>query len=98
MLMPLMMSMYATNLGYESVGSMFGAHQAQMGLANQMTGGESQAQVASVAAQEKAILFSGISAKSNYLASVAMQGGADNLRKKNEEQKAQMQANGVLFF
>lgn len=98
MVMPLMMSMYATNLGYDSVGTMFGANQTQMKMANEMTGGESQSQVASVAAQEKAILFSGISARNNYLASVASQGGADNLRKKNEEQKARMQASGVLFF
>lgn len=98
MVMPLMMSMYATNLGYDSAATMFGANQARMDLANNVTGYESQGQVASLAAQDKALMFAGMNARMNYEVSQAMQSGADTLRKKNQEQKERMLANGAIFF
>lgn len=98
MVMPLMMSMYATNLSSDSAATMFGANQSRMDLAGGMTGGESQGQIASVAAQDKALMFAGNNARMHYEVAQAMQQGADNLRRKNQEQKERMLANGAVFF
>ncbi len=98
MVMPLIMSMYATNLGYDSAANMFGANQARLDLANGGTGYESQAGVASLAAQDKALKFAGIQAQTNYQVAMALQDSAQNLRRKNQEQKERMLANGAIFF
>jgi hypothetical protein len=97
MFMPMLMSMQATNLAYSSAGLMFGANQARMGLANGVTGNESQAEVASLAAQDKALTFQGIQAQTNYQVSQAMLESAQNLKKKNQEQKERLMANGAIF-
>jgi len=98
MVMPLIMSMYATSLGYDSAATIFGANQTSMGLANGVTGYESQSEVASLAAQDKALKFAGIQAQTNYQVAMALQDSAQNLRRKNQEQKERMLANGAIFF
>jgi hypothetical protein len=95
--MPMMMSMAATNLAYNSAGLMFGANQARMGLANSATGMESQGDIASLAAQDKALSLQGIQAQTNYLVSQAMQEGAQNLKKKHQELDERLRANGAVF-
>lgn len=98
MVMPLAMSLFATNLAYDSAGVMFGANQARMGLADSVTGGESPASAASLQAQDKALTLQGIQAQTNYQVALAMQEAAQNLQKKNEEQRIRMIQNGALFF
>jgi hypothetical protein len=98
MVMPLIMSMQATNWAYDGAGGMFNGHQEIMGSANKATGYESQSDIASMAAQEKAIRFSGIQAYAHYKAGIALQGAAEEMRRQNREQKERMQANGALFF
>ncbi len=98
MITPLAMSMFATNLAYNSAGTLFGANQARMDLANSATGGESMSDVASLQAQDKALSLQGAMAQTNYLVSQAMLEGAQSLRKKNQEQRERMLQNGALFF
>lgn len=96
-MMPFISSMYATNLSY-STGTKFGIDQTQMAMADGVTGGESQSEVASLAAQDKALMFAGNYARLNYEVSQAMQKAADEQRKKDREQRDRMLANNVLFF
>jgi hypothetical protein len=98
MVMPLITSMFATNLGYNSVATQFGANQSRTALANSVTGGESLGETASLASQDKALTLQGIQAQTNYQVALAMQEGAANLRKKNQEQRERMLQNGSIFF
>jgi hypothetical protein len=98
MLMPFIMSSYATNLAYTGAGNAMMANQARMDLANGVTGYESQGAVASLAAQDKALRFASAYSGIQYQVAQAMQKQADELRKKNNEQRERMLANGVLFF
>jgi hypothetical protein len=93
MLMPLIMSLQATELADDSEGAMFGANEARMGLAN----GESPTGIASLAQQDKAIELQGVQAKTNYQVAQVMFGNANRLRKKDQELTERMRRNGALF-
>ncbi len=98
MIMPLIMSMYGTALANNSAARMFNVMDAQMGLANSVTGSESPAQVARLAQTDKALQFAGIAAKANYEAALAMQDSAAVMMKRDREQRDRMLQNGVVFF
>lgn len=98
MLMPLMMSLFATNLAHSGATGMFGVNQSRLALANGVTGNESQGDIASLAAQDKALTLQGIQAKTQYEVAQALQDTATRMKKKNEETRQRMLENGVLFF
>ncbi|WP_373531999.1 hypothetical protein [Vampirovibrio sp.] len=98
MITPLIASMFATNLSYGSAATMFGANQSRAALANSATGTASIGESTSLASQDKALSLQGIQAQTNYQVALAMQEGASNLRKKNQELRERMLQNGALFF
>lgn len=98
MITPLIASMFATSLSYDSAATQFGANQSRATLANSATGGESISQITSLAAQDKALSLQGIQAQTNYQVALAMQEGATSLRKKNQAQRERMLQSGVTFF
>ena len=91
----MIMSMQATNLAYSSAGSMFGANQDRMALANSAS---PSSDPISLASQDKALAMQSAMAQTNYQVSQAMFAGAQNMKKKNQEQRERMLQNGVLFF
>jgi hypothetical protein len=93
----MIMSMVATNLAYRSAGNLFGANQARMGLANSVTGGESQGDIVSLAAQDKALALQAAQDGTDYLASQAMQEEAQAMKKKEKELYERLRANGAIF-
>lgn len=95
MITPMAMSMFATNLAYNSAGAMFGVNQSRMALANSAS---PTSDASSLASYDKALALQGAAAQTNYQASQAMFAGAENLKKKNQEQRERMLQNGVLFF
>lgn len=95
MITPMAMSMFATNLAYNSAGTMFGASQNRLELANTAS---PSSDTVSLAAQDKALTLQSAMAQTNYQVAQAMQAGAESLKKKNQEQRERMLQNGVLFF
>lgn len=91
------MSMNATNLSFAGAGGAMAANQGMMGLANSATGNESQADVASLAAQDKALHLEGIQGKTQYTVSQALQGTAEEMKKKRQEQQQRNIQNGMIF-
>lgn len=97
MLMPLIMSSYATNLAYAGAGTMMGVNQNRMALADSMTGGESPAQVTFAGSMDRAYELQDAQAQMQFAVSQALQKNAEELRKKNLEHQQAMQAMGVVF-
>lgn len=97
MLMPLIMSSYATNLAYAGAGTMMGVNQNRMDLANSMTGSESPAQVIFADSMDKAYEMQAAQSQMQFAVAQALQKNADELRKKNLEHQQAMQAMGVIF-
>jgi plasmid stability protein len=97
-LMPFIMSSYATSLSFSGAGNAMAANEARMGLANGVTGNESQPEVASLAAQDKALSLESAYSGIQYQVAQAMQQSAQAMKKKDQEQRQRMLDNGVLFF
>jgi pyrroline-5-carboxylate reductase len=97
MLMPLIMSNYATNLSFAGAGAMMGVNQDRMALANGVTGSESPATMASLGAMDKAFELQGAQAKTNYEVAQVMQQAAAKMKEKNLEHRRTMLENGVIF-
>ncbi len=98
-MMPFIMSSYATNLSFAGAGNAFAADQSRMDLANSVTGNESPAEVADIAAQDKALALDSASSRLQYEVAQALQQRAQAMRKKDQEQRERMmKENGVIFF
>jgi hypothetical protein len=98
MITPLIASMFATYVSYDSAANRFGTNQSRAALANSATGGESTGETTSLAAQDRALSLQGIQAQTNYQVALAMQEGATSLRKKNQAQRERMLQSGAIFF
>ena len=96
--MPVFMSMSATNMAYGSTAAMFGAQEQIAGLASGVTGNSNVDNPVRLAEMETALKFQGIMAQSNYLASQSMQAGAQGLLKKNQELRERLGKAGATLF
>lgn len=97
MIMPLIMSMYATNLAYNSASVMFGSMDRRMALANHVTGNESPRDLITLERMDKAMQLQGIMAQTNLQAAWAMQEAAQKMREKDNEQKKRLMDAGAIF-
>ena len=97
MLIPSFGSMLATNLAFGSAGNVQGLNQSRLGLANTVTGDESQDQIASMQAVDKAVTLQGLSSQTNYQVAQALQDSAGNLKKKHADQRQNELGGGVIF-
>ena len=98
MMMPLIMSSYATNLTFAGAGGAMAANQARMDLADSMTGGESQSDIAFAGAVDRSQEMLAAGSRIQYELGLAMQNRAQEMRKKNlEHQRTLMDQDGVIF-
>lgn len=97
MLNPLISLLYATNLAYGSSASLLGANQARMALANSVTDQETPSGLAALARHDKALMFQGIQAYTNYQVAQAMQQAARMQLKKHEEERQRLIAAGAIL-
>ncbi len=95
-ILPHIASLQATAGLYGRPRDMGAIHQDQMALMNKARPDMSPAETASLAQQDKALALEGIQAKTNYLIDQARLEGAQNLRKKNREQRELLIGNGSL--
>lgn len=97
MITPLFASMVATNLTHNAANAMFGVNQAQLGLANRVTGHESPARIQQLANMDKALMFEGIRARTMYFAGLMMQESARKMQQENTELKRRLMDAGAVF-
>lgn len=97
MVMPLAMSLYATQLAHQSTTALFGATTARQELANQVSGAESPQATHDVAQMDRALSLQGIQAQSNYLVAQAMLDSAQKLKQSNQKLAERLRENGALF-
>jgi hypothetical protein len=97
MMMPMITSMFATDLAFSSAGSAMAANQASMGLANRVTGNESPAEVAFLGSMDKALALQSAQAGTNYQVAMALQSAAQEAKRKRAEHQQTNLQNGVIF-
>lgn len=97
MITPLFASMAATNLTHNAAATMFGTAQAQMALANSVTGRETPARIQQLANVDKALMFEGIRARTMYFAGQMMQLQAQKMKEDNQKLKERLMAAGATF-
>ncbi len=97
MIGPVFGGMSGASLSFNSAAGFMGDDDARVALANQVTGNETPAEIASIAAQDKALALHSAMAKTNYEVGLAMQDAGMSNQKKEMERRAQRIQNGYLF-
>ena len=97
MIGPVFGGMSGTSLTFDSAAGFMDADDARVALANRVTGKETPAQLALIAAYDKALALKSAQDKTNYEVGLAMQDAAIRHQKKEMEHRAQRIQNGYLF-
>ena len=92
---PTIMGLYATDMIYAGASGMMNANQARMDLANGVTGNE--ADIPSLAAQDKALMLWSEHAKILYACGQAILEQAQRLKKSDAEHQKARADMGVVF-
>ena len=90
-------SMYATALTHNAGAAMFGANQSRMGLASRVSGNESPREVASLAAQDRALALESARASMMYFAGQLMQESAQKQLKAEQDQRRRLMDAGATL-
>jgi hypothetical protein len=94
MIGPLSSMLAATNLSYASTQAMFGAMDAQAGLAAAAT---PTSNPVALGQMDKAFQLQGAQAKTNYLVAQSMQTNAQRMLKQHEEERRRLMELGVVL-